>query len=83
MGDTGDVDPQAVIAVDVAIGSVTAAPAGKTQQRRAIAALIGRLRRQTWKGRARVRQRLADAHAFLRRAHVDGGDANAVRARLD
>ncbi len=83
MGDAGDVDPQAVIAVDVAIGSVTAAPAGKTQQRRAIAARIGRLRRQTWKGGARVRQRLTDAHALLRRAHIDGGDANAVRARLD
>ena len=83
MGDAGDVDPQAVIAVDVAVGSVAAAPAGQTQQRRAIAARIGRLRRQTWEGRARVGQRLADAHALLRRAHVDGGDGDAVRARLD
>ena len=67
MRDAGDVDPQAVVAVDVAVGAVAPAPAGEAQQRGAVAAQLGRLRQQSREGGARIGERLTDAHAFLRR----------------
>ena len=64
MGDTGDVDPQAIVAVDIAVGSVAPAPAGEAQKRSAVAARIGRLRGKARQGGARIGEGLTDAHAF-------------------
>ena len=82
VGDTGDVDPQAIVAVDIAIGPIAPAPAGEAQQRGVVTARVGRLRGEARQGGARIGEGLTDAHAFTRRPHVDGGDADAVCARL-
>ena len=81
--DPGHVDPQPIRAVDVAGRSVAAAPARELHQRDAVAARLGGTREECRQRGTRIRERLADAHPLRRRLGVDGGDADAMRPRLD
>lgn len=83
MGNTRNVDPYAVRSVDVAVGTVSPTPPGKTQESAAIPARIGLLREKRRKDGARIGEGLTDAHAFHRRLRGDGGYTDTLDARLD